>query len=63
MEKIDNKDLALGKINGGTNPKITAFLLNKNFTLETITPSTIEDLPKLLLNTVFHWRVYHLLAL
>ena len=53
MEKIASRDQALEKINGGTNPKITAFLLNKNFTIETITPSTIEDLPKLLLNTIF----------
>ena len=53
MEKTESKELGLTKINGNTNPKITAFLLNKNFTLETITPPTIEDLPKLLLSNVF----------
>lgn len=53
MEKVETKDLGNTKINEITNPKITAFLLNKNFTLETITPPTIDDLPKPLLSKMF----------
>ena len=47
LERVDNKSEGDSKINQNTNPRITAFLLNKNFTLETITPPTINDLPRL----------------
>ncbi|MCM4168430.1 hypothetical protein KCTC52924_02002 [Arenibacter antarcticus] len=61
MEKAESKEEAIKTINGTTNPKATAFLLNKNFTIETITPPTLDDLPKLLLSKtlvgeyVFYW--------
>lgn len=53
MEKVSTKDFGSKKILDDTDPRVTAFLLNKNFTLETITPPTISDLPKLLLNNLF----------
>lgn len=46
MEKVNTKEAAMEKINSTTSPNITSFLLNKNFTLTTITPPTIKDLPK-----------------
>ncbi len=53
MEKTTSKEEAMEKINGITNNKVTSFLLNKNFTVETVTPSSLDDLPKLLISKTF----------
>lgn len=61
MEKVKTKEDGLAKVNGATNPKITAFLLDKNLTLKTLTPPTIDNLPKPLIvqsyvgDFLFYW--------
>src|SRR5699024_5372560 len=49
MEKAEIKEDGIKKIMNDTDPKITAFLLGKNFTLKTLTPPTISNLPKSLI--------------
>lgn len=53
MEKVESQENAMEKINSTTNSKVTSFLLNKNFTIETVTPSSLDDLPKLLISESF----------
>jgi len=51
LEKVNTKEEGINKIKEETNPKIFSYLRNKNFTVESITPTTIDDLPKLSLSS------------
>ncbi len=53
MEKAEIKEDGIKKIMNDTDPKITAFLLGKNFTLKTLTPPTISNLPKSLIDSSY----------